>query len=192
MRFVRSQTTAWQVWWFPFENHSSDAISCLLTEKHYPWTVTFLMRGIEVCPSTNLFSTVWKLRSATSLLTIYNQISRLFTLIGMLIVNHLVMMMKTTGGVEIYLIILINGIGVYVTPQIAVNTKPVWGATRFGIRPQTDMGIPIPVGDPRTGLGMQIKWITKPIWGSPNWNGEKINPHTKTGIPEPVWGFFSH
>ena len=31
--------------------------------------------------------------------------------------------------------------GVYVTPQIAVNTKPVWGATRFGIRPQTDMGI---------------------------------------------------
>ncbi len=34
---------------------------------------------------------------------------------------------------------------IYVTPQIGINTKPVWGATRFGIRPQTDMGIPIPV-----------------------------------------------
>jgi hypothetical protein len=33
----------------------------------------------------------------------------------------------------------------YVTPQIGINTKPVWGATRFGISPQTDMGIPIPV-----------------------------------------------
>jgi hypothetical protein len=26
-----------------------------------------------------------------------------------------------------------------------MTTKPVWGATRFGINPQTDMGIPIPV-----------------------------------------------
>ncbi len=35
--------------------------------------------------------------------------------------------------------------GVHVGPQIGINTKPVWGATRFGIRPRTDMGIPIPV-----------------------------------------------
>ncbi len=34
---------------------------------------------------------------------------------------------------------------IYVAPQIGINTKPVWGATRFGISPQTDMGIPIPV-----------------------------------------------
>jgi hypothetical protein len=34
-------------------------------------------------------------------------------LIGMLIVDHPVMTMKTTGGVGIYLIILINGIGAY-------------------------------------------------------------------------------
>ena len=35
--------------------------------------------------------------------------------------------------------------GIYVTPRIAITTKLVWGGTRFGIRPQTDMGIPIPV-----------------------------------------------
>ncbi len=39
----------------------------------------------------------------------------------------------------------ISRVCMYVTPQIGINTKLVWGATRFGIRPQTDMGIPIPV-----------------------------------------------
>ena len=34
---------------------------------------------------------------------------------------------------------------IYVTPRISITTKLVWGATRFGIHPQTDMGIPIPV-----------------------------------------------
>jgi hypothetical protein len=32
---------------------------------------------------------------------------------------------------------------VYVAPRIDINTKLVWGGTRFRIRPQTNMGIPI-------------------------------------------------
>ena len=67
------------------------------------------MRGIEVCPSTKLFSTLWKQRSTTLLLTIYSQIYPLFMLIGKLIANPLVMKMEmTTIGTGMLLIILIN------------------------------------------------------------------------------------
>jgi hypothetical protein len=64
---------------------------------------------------------------------------------------------------------------VYVTPQIGMIPKLVWGCPRFGMSPHIDMGIPIPIWGPyfecRSNLvtikvAPQIGMIPKPVWVS--------------------------
>jgi hypothetical protein len=55
----------------------------------------------------------------------------------------------------------------------------VWGSPNQNGDPQTEMGMRI-TKNPQTDSG-----IHEPKLGS-------IHPHTETGIPESVWGLFSH
>ncbi len=83
--------------------------------------------------------------------------------------------------------------GMYVTPQIGINTKPVWGATWFGIRPQTDMGIPIPVwglaffkffqSRTRSAFSRQ-KFRQSQCHGAPLLVKNLVNQHTAPAIQE--------
>ena len=65
--------------------------------------------------------------------------------------------------------------------------------------PHFHLGIPISVwgspnqnGDPRTEMGMRITKNPQTYSGIPEPKGGSIHPHTNPGIPESVWGMFSH